>query len=409
MAYRSKVTLVYLLGFALDLLNMFVANIAYPQIALELQASVTQLAWISNAYMLGLTLIIPLSVWLAERLGERRLIIGSLGLFAVFSLLVAQAGSIDTLIGWRLLQGLSGGLLIPIGQALAYRHCPPAERSRLTTWVMLVALLVPALAPAAGGLIVQALSWRWVFYANLPLTLLALLLAVLWLKTEAAVQGRPTGEGRAMLLDLQLLKSPSLRLAMLVYLLVPGVFIGTSLIAVLFLHQLGFGAAQTGALMLPWAVGSGIAIAIGKRGFNRFGPKPLLIIGMLLQSLGLVLLIFIDKPQGLRPMSAYALMGLGGSLCSSCAQTLAFVDVHADRMSHASALWNINRQLSFCLGAAFLSALLAALGAQSPLAFERCFMVAALLTLLPILVVLRFDARKVLALVTSPSPLKETA
>ena len=78
-------------------------------------------------------------------------------------------------------------------------------------------------------------------------------------------------------------------------------------------------------------------------------------------------------------------------------------------MSHASALWNINRQLSFCLGAAFLSALLAALGAQSPLAFERCFIVAALLTLLPILAVLRFDARKVLALVTLPSPLKETA
>ena len=104
MTYRSKVIFVYLLGFALDLLNMFVANIAYPQIALELQASVTQLAWISNAYMLGLTLIIPLSVWLAEQLGERRLIIGSLGLFSVFSLLVAQSGSIDTLIGWRLLQ-----------------------------------------------------------------------------------------------------------------------------------------------------------------------------------------------------------------------------------------------------------------------------------------------------------------
>lgn len=78
MAYRSKVALVYLFGFALDLLNMFAASIAYPDIARELQASVTQLAWITNAYMLGLTLIIPLSVWLAARLGERRLILGSL-------------------------------------------------------------------------------------------------------------------------------------------------------------------------------------------------------------------------------------------------------------------------------------------------------------------------------------------
>ena len=81
MAYRSKVALVYLFGIALDLLNMFAASIAYPDIARELHASVTQLAWISNAYMLGLTLIIPMSVWLAARLGERRLILGSLLLF----------------------------------------------------------------------------------------------------------------------------------------------------------------------------------------------------------------------------------------------------------------------------------------------------------------------------------------
>lgn len=109
MAYRSKVALVYLLGFALDLLNMFAASIAYPDIARQLHASVTQLAWITNAYMLGLTLIIPMSVWLAARVGERRLILGSLLVFAIASGLVAQAGSIESLIGWRLLQGLGAG------------------------------------------------------------------------------------------------------------------------------------------------------------------------------------------------------------------------------------------------------------------------------------------------------------
>ncbi len=94
MAYRSKVALVYLLGFALDLLNMFVASIAYPDIAQQLHASVTQLAWITNAYMLGLTLIIPLSVWLAARVGERRLILASLLLFGDW-LGAGGAGGID--------------------------------------------------------------------------------------------------------------------------------------------------------------------------------------------------------------------------------------------------------------------------------------------------------------------------
>lgn len=459
MAYRSKVALVYLLGFALDLLNMFVASIAYPDIALELHASVTELAWISNAYMLGLTLIIPLSVWLATRLGERRLILGSLLLFGLASVLVAGAGSIEALIGWRLVQGLSGGLLIPIGQALAFRHFPPEQRSRLTTWVMSVALLVPALSPAAGGLIVQALSWRWVFYLNVPLTVLAWVLGALWLKVDAPATERPTLDTRGLLLaaltlglllialsllsetdsrrlgmlvlalsavvlwlylrdgwrkpaavlDLQLLNSPSLRLAMLVYLLIPGVFIGTSLIAVLYLHQLGFGTAQIGALMLPWALGSAVAIVTGKRCFNRFGPKPLLVVGMLWQSLGIGLLTLIDEPQGWLPIIAYTLMGLGGSLCSSSAQTLAFLDIRPERMGHASALWNINRQLSFCLGTAVLSSLLGALGPQSPHAFERCFLVAAFLSLLPILAVLRFDSTTVRTLLSPYPPQEKTS
>ncbi|MCF5704964.1 MFS transporter [Pseudomonas syringae] len=451
MAYRSKVALVYLLGFALDLLNMFVASIAYPDIAGQMQASVTQLAWITNAYMLGLTLIIPLSVWLAARFGERRLILASLLLFSIASALVAQAGSIESLIGWRLLQGLGGGLLLPVGQALAYRQFAPSQRAHFTGVVLLVALMVPALSPAAGGVIVQALSWRWIFYLNLPVALLAFGLGLLWLKPDQPSTERPTLDARGLLLaatalsllliavslvsesdtrilglftlalsflalciylrdgwrkpdailELQLIKTPSLRLAMLIYLCVPGVFTGTHMIAVLYLHNLGLGAAQIGALMLPWAVGSGVAILLGKRSFNRVGPKPLLSAGMLLQCLGIVLLMRIEQPASTPLIIAYALMGLGGSLCSVSAQTLAFVGITPEKMGHSSALWNINRQLGFCLGAALLSSLLGALGDEG---FRYCFLAAALLTLLPMVSVLRFDSTAVLALLTSQLP-----
>ena len=450
MAYRSKVALVYLLGFALDLLNMFVASIAYPDIAQQLHASVTQLAWITNAYMLGLTLIIPLSVWLAARIGERRLILASLLLFGIGSVLVAQAASIESLIGWRLLQGLGGGLLLPVGQALAYRQFPPSQRAHFTGVVLLVALMVPALSPAAGGLIVQALSWRWIFYLNFPVTLLAFGLGLFWLKADQPSSERPTLDARGLLsaatalsllliavsmvsetdtrilglfvlvlsvltlciylrdgwrkpnaiLDLQLIKNPSLRLAMLIYLCVPGVFTGTHMIAVLYLHNLGLGAAQIGALMLPWAVGSGVAIMLGKRVFNRLGPKPLLSAGMLLQCLGIVLLMRIEQPASTPLIIAYGLMGLGGSLCSVTAQTLAFVGIVPEKMGHSSALWNINRQLGFCLGAALLSSLLGALGGEG---FRYCFLAAALLTMLPMVSVLRFDSTAVLAL-TSQLP-----
>ncbi|PMV26522.1 MULTISPECIES: MFS transporter [unclassified Pseudomonas] len=385
MTYRSKVAWIFLLGFALDLVNMFVATVAYPDIARELHASVTQLAWISNAYLIGLTVIIPLSVWLAAVMGERTLIAASLLLFAGASVMVGQASSIETLIGWRALQGLGGGLLIPVGQAMAYRHFPAAERSQLTARVMSVALLVPALSPALGGLIVDNVSWRWIFYANLPLALMTLLLTVLWIKPD-----RPSS--RRVPLDVgsifQQMRSPMLRTAMLIYLCIPGVFIGTSLIAILYLRGLGYDATQTGALMLPWALASALAILLSKKLFNRCGPKPLLLAGMLLQCLGILLL---NGPALIIP--AYLLMGLGGSLCSSTAQTLAFLDIPAERMGHASALWNINRQVSFCLGAAALSALLSALDS-----FAITFTMAAALTLLPLFAVLRLDASRLRAL-----------
>ena len=382
MTYRSKVAWIFLFGFALDLVNMFVATVAYPDIARELHASVTQLAWISNAYMLGLTVIIPLSVWLAALMGERTLIAASLLLFAGASLMVGQASSIQTLIGWRTLQGLGGGLLIPVGQAMAYRHFPAAERSQLTARVMSVALLVPALSPALGGLTVDSLSWRWIFYANLPLALITLLLALLWIKPDALATERPALDVGSIFKQI---RSPMLRVAMLVYLFIPGVFIGTSLIAILYLRGLGYDATQTGALMLPWALASALAIFLSKTLFNRCGPKPLLLAGMALQCIGILLL---NQPAWV--IAAYALMGLGGSLCSSTAQTLAFLDIPAERMGHASALWNINRQVSFCLGAAALSALLLALDS-----FAITFTIAAALTLLPLFAVLRLDASRV--------------
>ncbi|OOW06349.1 MFS transporter [Pseudomonas sp. MF6394] len=382
MTYRSKVAWIFLFGFALDLVNMFVATVAYPDIARELHASVTQLAWISNAYMLGLTLIIPLSVWLAAIMGERTLIATSLLLFAGASVMVGQAGSIEAWIGWRAVQGLGGGLLIPVGQAMAYRHFPAAERSQLTARVMSVALLVPALSPALGGVIVDSVSWRWIFYANLPLALITLLLALLWIKPDAPTRVRPPLDLSSIFKQVA---SPMLRVAMLVYLCIPGVFIGTSLIAILYVRSLGYDATQTGALMLPWALASAVAIYLSKKLFNRCGPKPLLLAGMALQCGGILLL---NEPALI--IAAYVLMGLGGSLCSSTAQTLAFLDIAAERMGHARALWNMNRQVSFCVGAAVLSAILSALDS-----FAITFTMAPALTLLPLFAVLRLDASRV--------------
>lgn len=151
MSYRSKVAIVYLLGFFVDLINMFIANVAYPAIGQAMRASVSQLAWVSNGYILGLTLVIPLSAWLAQRIGGRRVFILSLALFMLATLGAGNAESIGALIGWRTLQGMGGGLLIPIGQTLTYQLYRSHERAGLSAAIMLVGLLAPALSPALGA------------------------------------------------------------------------------------------------------------------------------------------------------------------------------------------------------------------------------------------------------------------
>ncbi|WMJ69574.1 MFS transporter [Stenotrophomonas sp. 24(2023)] len=434
---RLRHEAIFLLVFALDLVNMFIATVAYPALAADLHADIGTLAWVGTAYMLGLSVVIPLAPWLAARCGECRLLLVALLLFAVAAVLAGAAPGIGWLLGWRLLQGLAGGLLIPVAQAAAYRQCTPDQRGALTRRILLVALLVallvPALAPALGGLLVQWLSWRGVLWASLPLAVVAtglvlawmpadgtrdaprlqayalstamlalgaLLLALTWLGESghrsagavlllvalllAVAHLRDVRRQAQPLLRWSLLSHRGLRLAMLVYLAVPGVFIGSQLVSTLQLHQAGYSAARIGALMLPWALASAMAIAASKRLLARFGPATVLRTGMLLQASGLLSMALLPQPVFALAGLLFALMGAGGSLCSSTAQTLAFHGVEGEALGDASALWNLNRQLSFCLGTAAIALLLALAVHWLPTrATGVALGLAAVLTLLP--------------------------
>ncbi|MEN8514837.1 MFS transporter [Burkholderia sp. RS02] len=450
MTDRSKIAAVYLLGFAIDLANMFVINAAYPTIQRELHASVAQLAWIGNMYVLGLTVVIPLGTWLARRFGERRLLIASLLLFALGSAGVGLSASIGALLAWRLIQGLGGGLLIPVGQTMAYRAYPPDARAHLTSIVMMVALLVPALSPALGGVIVDRASWRAIFFGMLPLAAATSVLAFAWLPPDDASErpaaldvrglalsaaalvalllgltatGQPGGvafpfamlavalaagagyaaharRAASPVLDLRLLAQPLLRIGVVVYLCVPGIFTGVNLVASLYLQNaLGLSAAHTGALMLPWAIASFFAVATTRRCFARHGAKPLFVCGIAIDCAGIALLATPWVAFETARIAAFVAMGFGASLCTSASQSAAFVDVPADRMADASALWNINRQLGFCLGVAVLGGALNALlvfdaGGLSSAPYRLCFCFAALLTALPLGPIARLPARR---------------
>ena len=400
MTYRSKIAVVFLLGFFLDLINMFIASIAFPAMARAFNTTPSALAWVSNGYIAGLTLVIPFSSILTRRVGPKRVILLSLLLFSAASVAAGLSSSLESLIAWRVVQGAGGGLLIPVGQALTWQQFKPHERARLSSAVMLVALLAPACSPAVGGMLVQTLSWRWIFFATLPVAIVTFALACAWLKTE------PSPINTTRTVNLSLLTDPLLRLSMLIYVCVPGIFIGVNVTGMYYLQsEANMTPTATGMLMLPWSVASFLAITATGRYFNRIGPRPLVVIGCLLQATGILLLVNVG-PAMLLPAVAFALMGAGGSLCSSTAQSSAFLTMRPEDMPDASALWNLNRQLSFFAGALLLAQALSLMQDYlAPLAaWHGVFVFAAVITLLPVLYVYRLNNTQLLAQLQQEQP-----
>ncbi|HIE5390392.1 TPA: MFS transporter [Enterobacter cancerogenus] len=402
MTYRTRVATVFLLGFFLDLINMFIASVAFPAMGQALHAAPASLAWVSNGYIAGLTLVIPFSALLARVLGPRRVILISLLLFSAASTAAGLATSLESLIAWRVVQGLGGGLLIPVGQALAWQQFRPHERARLSSAVMLVALLAPACSPALGGLLVQTLGWRWVFFVTLPVAAVTFALAWLWLS------GEKPEKAPSRMLHLPLLKDPLLRFSMLVYLCVPGMFIGVNVVGMFYLQSVAeLTPAETGLLMLPWSLASFVAITATGRYFNRTGPRPLIALGCLLQAAGILLLMNVG-PETARALAvlAFTLMGIGGSLCSSTAQSSAFLTIPHAEMPDASALWNLNRQLSFFMGALLLAELLSLAQGYLPpsSAWRWTFVFAAGVTLLPLLRVFHLNNPTILMQIRQEKP-----
>lgn len=441
MSYRYKIATVFLLGFFIDCINIFMSAIALPNIASSFSVSQSMVAWVTNAYILGLILIMPMSLWLASKLGNQKLLCYSMLLFSISICFIGFSESIYSLIFWRFIQGVAGGLLIPVGQALVYALFPNQERQRISTMIMAIALIAPAFSPAIGGIIIDSLNWRWVFLSNLPFSLLAAALAWLWIKkTENVSSEKPDIKGLVIfnisllslllsfsfysdyhnasfaltsflisvgmlifyirhakkishpVLNLQLLKNKNLRNAFIVYYAVPGIFTGVNLLNIFNLQlNFGFNAKQTGLFMLLYATGALAAMISGGLLYQRLGKKYLLIIGITIHSLGIFLLFCISNASPLSFLViAYLLMGMGGGLSANIAQISSLIDFSGQDLLQGSVLWNINRQVSFSVGTVVLISIYNLMsGSSDLLRYQHTFLIAALLCLLSLIPVLK--------------------
>jgi EmrB/QacA subfamily drug resistance transporter len=188
LAYKYQVAIVAVVALFVDLLDMTVVNVALPSLEREFNASAGEVQWTVTAYVLALGIVMPASGWAADYFGAKRTFLFAVGAFTAASALCAVAWSLESMVGFRALQGIGGGLLVPVALATLYRTFPEDERGRASAIFSTPAALAPALGPLLGGALVDQLSWRWVFFVNLPIGALALALG-LWVLQEHTEPG----------------------------------------------------------------------------------------------------------------------------------------------------------------------------------------------------------------------------
>jgi EmrB/QacA subfamily drug resistance transporter len=321
-----------ILGTFMVILDSTVVNVALPTLGRVLNSDLSLLQWVISAYMLAQAAVIPLSGWLSDRFGAKRVYLTSLVLFTLGSALCGLALNAQMLIVTRVMQGLGGGMLMPIGMAVLYRLTPPDRRGQIFGLFGLPLMVAPALGPLLSGYLLEYADWRLIFLINLPVGVLALLVGLRVLPNIPA--GRAAGALDSLgillgplafaalsfgvsqstfagwtapltlagiglglvalglfvwrelvttdpVLELRVFAVRDFTLGILTQWAAIAAMFGTFFLVPLFLQQvLGYGAFETGIYTLPTAIASAVFMQIAGRTFDRFGVRPPVLIGL---------------------------------------------------------------------------------------------------------------------------------
>jgi EmrB/QacA subfamily drug resistance transporter len=428
------VAVAYVCALMMTGIDMQIVNVALPTLSRDFGAPLTDVQWTVIAYVLTLAVVIPASGWIGDKLGTKRTFLFALALFTAASALCGAAQSLPQLIAARALQGVGGGLLVPTGTAMLFRVYAPEQRARVARLIILPILLGPASAPILGGVLTETLSWRWVFFINLPVGIAMLafawafvpenrpdphgrldwrglvlsgvgLSALLYAISEGSVLGWTSPEilvsglaGIALLwafavdslrkpdpiLRLRLLRDPLLRSTNIVFALTTGVFLGSLYLTPIFLQQVMHQSPiASGTTTFLEAVGVGVGSLTLARLYPRFGPRIMCGFGGLALTVYLLLFLLIDADTNLWLVRALMFFGGLGNCGSFLAiQTSMFTHISSADTGHASAIYNTQRQSSIAINIAILTTVVAGAGGTATEAFHDAYLAAAILAAL---------------------------
>jgi EmrB/QacA subfamily drug resistance transporter len=412
---KVAVSVVYVAAMFMTVMDSSIVNVALPTIGRTFKVPPTSLDTISIAYLVSLAAVIPTSGWLGDRFGGKRVLLSAVVVFTVASALCGLSTSLGELVAFRILQGIGGGLLAPVGMAMMFRAFPPEERVRASSIAIIPAGLAPALGPVIGGLLVTDLSWRWVFYVNLPVGIAALVFGVLFVTHNSQshpgrfdvpgfvlsaaglgslMYGLSEGPGLgwssarvlatiaagAVLLAamvmvelrttepivaLRLLGNRLFRSATGVVLAISVAFLGTLFAVTLYFQDgRGLSALDAGLSTFPVAVGIIGGSQIASRViYWRLGPRRHLTIGLVSVAVTIGLLSLLGSGTSLWWARLLLLLaGIGMAQVMAPGQAAAFATISPAATGRASTLYNVSRQLGGALGVALLTTTIALAG-----------------------------------------------
>ncbi|MCF2526303.1 MDR family MFS transporter [Yinghuangia soli] len=411
---KIVVSIVFVVAMFVTVLDSTIVNVAIPAIAAEYGESPDSIGGVNVGYLVSLAVCISAAGWLGDRFGMKRVLLFALGLFTAASALCGLAQDLPQLVGFRVLQGIGGGLLTPVGMAMMMRTFPPAERMRASRVLIVPTALAPALGPIVGGLIVDHASWQWVFYLNLPVGVFALafgamflreqkqpdvgpfdvpgfllagggLAAVLYALTEGAQEGWTsplilgTGIGGLLLLgllvvaetraehpmlDLSLMRNRLFLTCSMVTVTSTAGFLGAIYVLPIMIQRArGLEATDSGLTTFPTAIGITLATQLVVRYYPKIGPRRLTAAGLAGTTVMIALLTRIGPDTSLWWVRLdLFLTGIFLAHVFMPAQTAAFGAIPMERMGNASTLFNVQRQLGAAVGVAVLGSVLAGVG-----------------------------------------------
>ncbi len=409
-SYKWWVTSVVLLGLFMPVVDTNIVNVGLPHMMAAFAVGIDQIKWVVTAYGMAFAIFTMLSHWLRTLFGLKALYLWSTALFTLASVLCGLSWNNESMVAFRVLQAVGGGLMLPTGMTMMTEAFPPEERGKAFGVFGIVIIFGPTLGPTLGGYLVDEVGWRYIFYINLPVGILTFAMAALFIRHDGPAKRTPLdlpgflmisaslvflllalseGQREGWTSDLILGYFTASGLALVLFILVEGsvahplidltLFAGRvfSLISILsfirsvglfsrifllplFMQRaMGYTAIQTGWLIAPGAAAAGVGMPVVGRLSDRFGPKYFIAAGFVLLTWSQLLYydLTVDTPY-VHLLWPHVVFGIGMACLQAPLMSTAMNVVRRDQIGMVSSLQGVIMQLGGALGVAFLGTML---------------------------------------------------